>query len=98
MADAQTPVLTLALIDPVWVRAYVSEQDLGKIRPGMTALISNDSYPGKQYSGWIGYISPTAEFTPKSFQLKAAGCSFSLSSSILSKRQIQPCTSASRHY
>ena len=65
MAFPQTPVLTLALTDPVWVRAYVSEPDLGKITPGMQVDVQTDSFPDKTYPGWIGYISPTAEFTPK---------------------------------
>jgi HlyD family secretion protein len=68
MASPQKPVYTLALVDPLWVRAYVDEPDLGKIRPGMTARITTDSFPGKIYPAWIGYISPTAEFTPKSVQ------------------------------
>jgi HlyD family secretion protein len=65
MAFPQTPVFTLALTDPVWVRTYVPEPDLGKISQGMPATVTTDSYPGKPYPGWIGYISPTAEFTPK---------------------------------
>lgn len=65
MASAQTPVYTLALTDPVWVRAYVPEPDLGKIAPGMKAEVTTDSFPQSPYHGWIGYISPTAEFTPK---------------------------------
>ncbi|MCK9609329.1 MAG: HlyD family efflux transporter periplasmic adaptor subunit [Methylomonas sp.] len=68
MANAQTPVLTLALHDPLWARTYVEERDLGKLRHGMPALVSSDSFPTKQYKGWIGYISPTAEFTPKSVE------------------------------
>jgi HlyD family secretion protein len=68
MASPQRPVYTLALTDPVWVRAYVSEPDLGKIRPGMQAQVSTDSFLDKRYPGWIGFISPTAEFTPKSVQ------------------------------
>jgi HlyD family secretion protein len=68
MANAQTPVLTLALIDPVWARTYVSETDLGKLRPGMAAQIASDSFPDKTYAGWVGYISPTAEFTPKTVE------------------------------
>ena len=68
MATAQNPVFTLALTDPVWARAYVSEIDLGKLRPGMAAEISTDSYPGKRYKGWVGYISPTSEFTPKAVE------------------------------
>jgi len=65
MAFPQTPVLTLALNDPVWVRAYVPEPDMGKIAPGMNATVTTDSFPGKEYAGRVGYISPTAEFTPK---------------------------------
>jgi HlyD family secretion protein len=68
MAFPETPVCTLALTDPVWVRAYVSEPDLGKIAPGMRAHVVTDSFPDKKYEGWIGFISPTAEFTPKQVQ------------------------------
>jgi HlyD family secretion protein len=68
MVSPQTPVLTLALTDPVWVRAYASESYLGRLAPGMAAEVSTDSYPGKTYPGWIGFISPTAEFTPKTVE------------------------------
>jgi HlyD family secretion protein len=68
LATPQSPVLTLAMIDPVWVRAWLPEPDLGKIAPGMKAEIRSDSYPDKVYSGWVGYLSPTAEFTPKNVE------------------------------
>jgi len=68
MASPQTPVITLALIDPIWVRAYLPEPALGRIAPGMRAEIHTDSYPEKSYVGWIGYISPSAEFTPKNVE------------------------------
>lgn len=68
MASPALPVFTLALDDPVWVRAYVAESDLGRIQPGMKAEVTTDSFPGKRYTGWIGFISPTAEFTPKSVE------------------------------
>lgn len=68
MASPQRPVYTLALTDPIWVRAYVQETALGKLKPGMTAEISTDSYPGKHYRAWVGFISPTAEFTPKTVE------------------------------
>jgi len=64
----QTPVLTLALLDPVWVRTYLPETYLGKVKPGAPAHISTDSFPDKIYKGWVGYISPTAEFTPKNVE------------------------------
>ena len=68
MASPTRPVFSLALTDPKWVRVYVSETDLGKLRPGMAATISVDGFPGKRFPGWIGFISPTAEFTPKSVE------------------------------
>jgi HlyD family secretion protein len=68
MTFPQTPVYTLALTRPMWVRAYVPEPSLGKIVPGMRADITTDSYPGKVYRGWIGFVSPTAEFTPKNVE------------------------------
>ena len=65
---AQAPVYTMALLDPVWVRTYAPEPDLGKIHPGMKAQIFTDSFPGRAYDGWIGFISPVAEFTPKTVE------------------------------
>ncbi len=68
MASPQKPVYTLALTNPVWVRAYVPESDLGKLKLGMAAEVETDSHPGRKYRGWVGYISPSAEFTPKSVE------------------------------
>jgi HlyD family secretion protein len=68
MASPQRPVLNLAILDPKWVRAYVSEPDLGRIHAGMKASVSTDSFPGRALSGWIGFISSVAEFTPKTVQ------------------------------
>jgi HlyD family secretion protein len=68
MASPGVPAYILALTEPIWVRAYVGESDLGKIHEGMPAKVSTDSFPGKTYEGWIGYISPTSEFTPKSVE------------------------------
>jgi len=64
----QTPVLTLALLNPVWVRTYLPETWLGQVKPGALARITTDSFPSKVYSGWVGSISPTAEFTPKNVE------------------------------
>jgi HlyD family secretion protein len=58
-------VYTIALTDHVWVRTYVSETNLGRVYPGMKADITSDSFPNRHHSGWVGFISPTAEFTPK---------------------------------
>lgn len=68
MASPQKAVFTLALIDPVWIRAYVPETNLGKLFPGMAAQVVTDSFPDKTYPAWIGYISPMAEFTPKTVE------------------------------
>lgn len=68
MASPQRTVFALAVTDPKWVRVYVAETDLGKVRPGMTAAVAVDSYPGRRFDGWVGFISPVAEFTPKSVQ------------------------------
>ena len=65
---SSTTVLTLALTRPVWVRAYVSEPDLGRIHNGMPAEVVSDSAPGKAYRGQVGFISPVAEFTPKTVE------------------------------
>ena len=70
MSSPQRPVFNLAITDPKWIRAYVSESDLGRIHPGMKASISTDSFPGRAIPGWVGFISSVAEFTPKSVQTK----------------------------
>lgn len=68
MASPQRPAYTLALTDPKWIRAYVNEPELGKLRLGMTASVLTDSHPGEPVTGRVGYISSVAEFTPKSVQ------------------------------
>lgn len=68
MASPEKAVFTLALDDPVWVRAYVPETELGKVRSGTRAEVTTDSFPGKRYPAWIGFVSPTAEFTPKTVE------------------------------
>jgi HlyD family secretion protein len=61
-------VFVLSLKEPVWVRAYVAEPNLGRIHPGMAVEVVTDSAPGRPYQGKIGFISPVAEFTPKSVE------------------------------
>jgi HlyD family secretion protein len=68
MASPQRPVLSLAIVTPKWVRAYAPEPDLGKLRPGEAASIQLDSFPGRRFAGWVGFISPVAEFTPKTVE------------------------------
>jgi HlyD family secretion protein len=64
-------IVTLADIDHVWLRAYVNEPDVGKIRLGEAATVTTDSYPGKEYQGHVSFISEAAEFTPKSVETHA---------------------------
>lgn len=61
-------VYVLSLTKPVWVRAYVSEPLLGRIRPGMELLVTTDTRPNNPYRGRVGFISSVAEFTPKTVQ------------------------------
>jgi HlyD family secretion protein len=70
IVQAGETVFTLTLASPVWVRTYVNERDLGKIRPDMPATVTTDSAPGEFYEGHIGFISPTAEFTPKNVETR----------------------------
>jgi membrane fusion protein PltH len=68
MASPQKPVFSLAITDPKWVRAYVAEPDVGKLRAGMAASVALDSFPHRRFNGWVGFISPVAEFTPKTVE------------------------------
>ena len=67
MVVSQSPVYSLSLDAPVYVRAYVGEPDLGRIAPGMRVRVRSDS-SDKTYQGQIGFISPRAEFTPKTVE------------------------------
>ncbi|HIE8941037.1 TPA: secretion protein HlyD [Klebsiella quasipneumoniae subsp. quasipneumoniae] len=68
MLNAGGTVLTLSLTHPVWVRAYVDEKNLGQAQPGQAVLLYTDSRPDKPYHGKIGFVSPSAEFTPKTVE------------------------------
>jgi HlyD family secretion protein len=68
MASPQRPVFSLAVTDPKWVRAYVAEPDVGRLKTGMTASVALDSFPNRRFNGWVGFISPVAEFTPKTVE------------------------------
>lgn len=68
IVNAGETIYTLSLISPVWVRTYASEPDLGRIQPGMMAEVRTDS--GGVYKGQVGFISPVAEFTPKTVETR----------------------------
>ena len=61
-------MVTVGDIDHPWLRGYVNETDLGKIKLGAKAKVTTDSYPGKVYQGRVTFISSEAEFTPKQIQ------------------------------
>jgi HlyD family secretion protein len=61
-------VLTVSLYNPVWVRAYISESDLGDVHPGEEVEVFTDTQPRHPYHGKVGFVSPEAEFTPKSVE------------------------------
>ncbi|HEY9064162.1 MAG TPA: HlyD family efflux transporter periplasmic adaptor subunit, partial [Burkholderiaceae bacterium] len=68
MASPQRPAYTLAVTQPKWVRAYLPENRLAQVRPGMAASIAIDGQPDSRLSGKVGSISSVAEFTPKTVQ------------------------------
>lgn len=68
MASPSKPVFKLSLPGKKWVRAYVPETELGRVYEGQQARVYIDSLPGKAIDGQVGYISGTAEFTPKNVQ------------------------------
>ena len=70
IVSAGETVVTLTLTSPVWVRTYIGEPDLGNVQPGMPVQVTTDTPGGKHYRGTVGYISPTAEFTPKSVETR----------------------------
>ncbi len=66
-----TPAVTLADLDHVWLRAYINETDIGKVRYDEETAVTTDTYPGKTYKGRVSFISANAEFTPKSVETHA---------------------------
>lgn len=63
-------VYTMAVFSPKWVQIYIEEPDLGRVKPGLRVDITTDTQPNIPYKGQVGYISPVAEFTPKSVETK----------------------------
>lgn len=71
MAVPGAPVATMADLDHVWLRAYLNETDLGKVRLGQPVTVKTDSHPDKRYQGRLSFIASKAEFTPKSVETHA---------------------------
>jgi HlyD family secretion protein len=66
-----TPVVTIADLDHVWLRAYINETDIGRVRLNSAATVTTDTFPGKKYQGRVTFISSSAEFTPKTVETHA---------------------------
>ena len=67
---AGTTIVTIGDLEHPWLRAYINETDLGRVKLGQKVKLSTDSFPGKVYWGKITFISADAEFTPKQIQTK----------------------------
>ena len=67
---AGTTLVGLGDLDHPWLRAYINEKDLGRIKLGGKVKLTTDSFPGKVYEGKISFIASEAEFTPKQIQTK----------------------------
>ena len=65
---AGTPVLTVGDLAHPWLRGYINETDLGRVKLGARVRVTTDSYPDKVYWGRLSFIASDAEFTPKQIQ------------------------------
>ena len=65
-----TPVVTVGSIRSPWLRAYIEETDLGRVKVGQVVEVTADTYPGKKYAGRVSFIASQAEFTPKNVQTR----------------------------
>lgn len=68
MASAQVPVLALAINSPKWVRAYVNEVNLGKIKPGQQAYVTIDAYPNEKFPVMSDLFLPLRSLRLKLFR------------------------------
>jgi len=65
-----TPVVTVGDLANVWLRAYIEETDLGRVKVGQPVEVTTDTYPGKKYAGRVSFIASQAEFTPRNVQTR----------------------------
>jgi HlyD family secretion protein len=71
VVSAGKPVFRLAELKRPWVRAYINEVDLTRVRLGQSATVTVDGLPDRSFDGTLTFISPKAEFTPKSVETRA---------------------------
>jgi HlyD family secretion protein len=70
MATPGVPILTLMKPSELWVRAYVPEEEIGRIKVGNAARVAVDAYPARRFPGRVIEIASEAEFTPRNVQTK----------------------------
>jgi HlyD family secretion protein len=68
MLAAGAPVVTVGKMDEVWLRGYIPESELGRVKVGQAARVTVDTWPGRSFEGRISFIASEAEFTPKNVQ------------------------------
>ncbi|GFE62305.1 efflux RND transporter periplasmic adaptor subunit [Geobacter sp. AOG2] len=68
MLAVGAPVVTIGKMDDVWLRAYIPESEMGRVKVGQRARVTVDTWPGRLFEGTVSFISPEAEFTPKNVQ------------------------------
>ena len=68
MLAVGAPVVTIGKMDDVWLRAYIPETEMGRVKVGQRARVTVDTWPGRPFEGTVSFISPEAEFTPKNVQ------------------------------
>lgn len=68
---AGSPVITIGRLDEVWVRGYIPETQLGRVKLGQQAMVTSDTWKGRSYQGLVSFIASEAEFTPRNVQTEA---------------------------
>ncbi|QEM66932.1 HlyD family efflux transporter periplasmic adaptor subunit [Geobacter sp. FeAm09] len=68
MLAVGAPVVTIGKMDEVWLKAYIPEAEMGRVKVGQPARVTVDTWPGRAFAGTVSFISPEAEFTPKNVQ------------------------------
>jgi HlyD family secretion protein len=66
--SAGTTVVSIGALRQPWIRGYIAESDLGRVKLGMKVRVTTDSFPGKIYDGRVSFVASEAEFTPKQIQ------------------------------
>ncbi len=71
LVGAGQPAVTMAFANRLYVRTFIPETKLGRVRMGMAARVTVDAFPGREFPAHVTEISPDAEFTPKAVETKS---------------------------